>query len=152
MGLCELDMEQHTGSKLGKEYTKAVYCHPAYLTYIQSTSCKMPGWNQACWEKYQLPQIYRRHHLYGRKWRGTKELLDESERGEWKNWLQTQHSINKDYGIWSHYFMANRWENNGNSDRLFWGAPKSLQMVTSAMKLEDACSLEEKLWQTQTTY
>ena len=35
--------------------------------------------------------------------------------------------------------------NNGNSDRLFWGAPKSLQMVTAAMKLNDACSLEEKL-------
>ena len=40
----ELDMEQWTGSKLGKEYVKAVYCHPAYLTYIQSTSCEMPGW------------------------------------------------------------------------------------------------------------
>ena len=37
----ELDMEQQTGSKLGKEYIKAVYCHPAYLTYMQSTSCKM---------------------------------------------------------------------------------------------------------------
>ena len=40
----ELDMEQKTGSKLGKEYIKAVYCHPAYLTYMQSTSCEMPGW------------------------------------------------------------------------------------------------------------
>ena len=40
----ELDMEQQTGSKLGKEYVKAVYCHPAYLTYMQSTSCKMLGW------------------------------------------------------------------------------------------------------------
>ena len=40
----ELDMEQQTGSKLGKEYVKAVYCHPAYLTYIQSISCEMPGW------------------------------------------------------------------------------------------------------------
>ena len=39
----EPDMEQQTGSKLGKEYGKAVYCHPAYLTYMQSTSCKMPG-------------------------------------------------------------------------------------------------------------
>jgi len=37
-------MEQWPGSKLGKEYVKAVYCHPAYLTYIQSTSCEMPGW------------------------------------------------------------------------------------------------------------
>ena len=40
----ELDMEQPTGSKLGKEYGKAIYCHPAYLTYMQSTSCEMPGW------------------------------------------------------------------------------------------------------------
>ena len=39
----ELDMEQ-TGSKLGKEYNKAEYCHPAYLTYMQSTSCETPGW------------------------------------------------------------------------------------------------------------
>ena len=40
----EPDMEQCTGSKLGKEHFKAVYCHPAYLTYMQSTSCEMPGW------------------------------------------------------------------------------------------------------------
>ena len=40
----ELNMEQQTGSKLGKEYVKAVYCHLAYLTYMQSTLCKMPGW------------------------------------------------------------------------------------------------------------
>ena len=40
----ELDMEQQTGSKLGKEYDKAVYCHPAYLTYMTSTSYEMPGW------------------------------------------------------------------------------------------------------------
>ena len=40
----ELDMEQQTGSKLGKEYVKVVYCHPAYLTYMQSTSCEKPGW------------------------------------------------------------------------------------------------------------
>ena len=40
----ELDMEQQTGSKLGKEYIKAVYCHPDYLTYVQSTSWEMPGW------------------------------------------------------------------------------------------------------------
>ena len=40
----ESDMEQQTGSKLGKEYVKAVYCHPVYLTYMQSTSCEMAGW------------------------------------------------------------------------------------------------------------
>ena len=40
----ELDVEKQTRSKLGKEYAKAVYYHPAYLTYMQSTSCEMPGW------------------------------------------------------------------------------------------------------------
>ena len=40
----ELDMEQWFGSKLGKKYVKAVYCYPAYLTYMQSTSCEMLGW------------------------------------------------------------------------------------------------------------
>ena len=40
----ELDMEQQIGSKQEKEYIKAVYCHSAYLTYMQSTSCEMPGW------------------------------------------------------------------------------------------------------------
>ena len=40
----ELDMEQQTGSKQEKEYVKVVYCHPAYLAYMQSTSCEMPGW------------------------------------------------------------------------------------------------------------
>ena len=40
----EPDMEQQTDSKLGKEYVKAIYCHRACLTYMQSTSCKMPGW------------------------------------------------------------------------------------------------------------
>ena len=68
-------------------------------------------------------------------------------KGEWKSLLKTQYSENKDHSI-SYHFMANRWENNGNSDRLFiLGAPKSLQMVTAAMKFKDTCSLEEKLWQ-----
>ena len=52
----ELDMEQQTGSKLGKEYNKAAYCHPSYLTSMESTSCWggwSTSWNQDCWEKYQ---------------------------------------------------------------------------------------------------
>ena len=56
---------------------------------------------------------------YGRKQR-TKEPLDESERGEGKSWLKTQRSKDKDHGIQFHHFMANRWENNGNSDRLYF--------------------------------
>ena len=54
----EPDMEQRTGSKLGKEYVKAVYCHPVWLAYMQSTLYEMLGWmkhnqNQDCQEKYQ---------------------------------------------------------------------------------------------------
>ena len=49
----ELDIEQWTSSKLGKEYVKAVYYHPTYLISMQSTSCKMLAWNQDCQEKYQ---------------------------------------------------------------------------------------------------
>ena len=53
----ELNMEQKTGSKSGKEYIKAVYCHPAYLTYMQSTSCEMPGWMEHKLESKLLGEI-----------------------------------------------------------------------------------------------
>ena len=97
-----------------------------------------------CWKKNigeRLGYLELGKQLLKWKW------IDESERGEWKSWLKAQHSENEDHGIWSHHFMANRWGNSGNSVRLFW-APKSLQMVTTAMKLKDAYSLEEKLWPT----
>ena len=53
----ELDMEQQTGSKLGKEYIRAVYCHPAYLIYMQSTSCEMLGWMKNKLESRLLGEI-----------------------------------------------------------------------------------------------
>ena len=53
----ELDMGQETGSKLGKEYVKAVYCHPAYLTDIQNTSCEMLGWMKQKLESRLLGEI-----------------------------------------------------------------------------------------------
>ena len=53
----ELDMEQWTGSKLGKEYFKGVYSHPAYLTYLQSTSCKMSVWVKHKLESRLLGEI-----------------------------------------------------------------------------------------------
>ena len=78
----EPGMEQQTGSKLGKEYVKPIYCHLPYLTYVHakcwtrwSISC-----NQDCMEKYQKPQICRWYHPYGR----SEEPFDEGERGEWK--------------------------------------------------------------------
>ena len=82
----ELDMEQHTGSKWGKEYVKAVYCYPAYLTYMQSTSCEMPGWMKHKLESRLQGEISITSDMqmtqpYGRKER-TKEPVDESERGQ----------------------------------------------------------------------
>ena len=53
----ELDIEKSTSSKLGKEYVKAVYCHPAYLTYTQSTSCDMLGWMKHKLEPRLLGEI-----------------------------------------------------------------------------------------------
>ena len=83
----DLDMEQQTGCKSGKEYVKAVYCHPAYLTYMQSTSCEMPGWMKQKLES-RLPgeisitsDMQMKPPLW-QKGRRTKEPLDESERGE----------------------------------------------------------------------
>ena len=63
---------------------------------------------------------------------------------ERKSWLKAQHSENEDHGIWSHHFMGNRkqWK---QCQTLFFGAPKSLQMVITAMKLKDTYSLEGKL-------
>ena len=54
----EPDMKQWTGSRSGKEYIKAVYCHHAYLTYIQSTSCEMPSWMKHKLESRLLGEIY----------------------------------------------------------------------------------------------
>ena len=78
----ELDMAQWTGSKLGKEYINAVYCHPAYLTYTENIM-----WNDGLVEAQAEIKIAGRninnlrwHHPYGRKRRGTKEPLDESKR------------------------------------------------------------------------
>ena len=94
----ELYMEQ-TGSKLGKEYVKAIYCQPAYLTYMHSTSCKMPDCMKHKLEsrlpgEISITSDIRWHHPYSRKWRGAKKPLDESERGEWKSWLKAQLSEN----------------------------------------------------------
>ena len=97
------------------------------IALISHASKVMPKILQARLQQYmnyELPDV----QAGFRKGRGTRDQI-----------------ANKDHGIQSHHFMANRWGNNGNSERLFWGAPKSLQMVTAAMKLKDSCSLEEKL-------
>ena len=82
----ELDMEQQTGSKLGKEHVKFVCCHPNYLTYMQSTSCKMTGWMEHKLESrlsgkisitsdtQMIPPLWQKQR--------TKEPLNENERRE----------------------------------------------------------------------
>ena len=86
-----MDMEQ----KLGKEYVKALYCHPVYLTYI--------SWNDRLGESQDGIKItgrnidnlrYADETMLVAESRGTEEPLDESERGEWKSWLKIQHSEN----------------------------------------------------------
>ena len=79
---------------------------------IHSSQC--PG-TESHW--FGLTHMCRWHHPYGRKWRGTKKPLDESESGQWISWLKVQLSENEDHGIWSHHFMGNRW---GNSVRLYF--------------------------------
>ena len=150
----ELDMEQWSTLKLWKEYIKAVYCHPDYLIYMQSTSCEMPRWMKHKLESRLQGEIsitsdMQMTHAYGKKWRGTKGPLEESERGEWISWLKAQHSENEDHGFWFHHFMAKDGETmETGTDFIFPWAPESLQMVIVTMKLEDSCPLEEKLWST----
>ena len=74
-----------------------------------------------------------------------KSLLMKVEEESEKVGLKLNIQKTEDHGIWSHHFMGNRWGNSGNCQTLFWGAPKSLQMVTAAMKLKVSYSLEGKL-------
>ena len=75
------------------------------------------------------------------------EVKEESEKVGLKLNIQKTKIMANDgeTKIWSHHLMANRWGNNGNSDKQFFWAPKSLQMVNAAMKLKATCSLEEKM-------
>ena len=79
-------------------------------------------------------------------WQKLKSLLMKVKEESKKVGLKLNIQKMKIMAIWSHHFMGNRWGNSGNSVRLYFlGAPKSLQMVTSAMKLKDTYSLEGKL-------
>ena len=135
----ELDMEQQTGSKLGKEYVKAVYCHPAYLTSMQSTSWETLGWKKHKVESRLLGEISTNLRyaddttLMAEREEQLKSLLMKVKEKSEKSVLKLNIQKTKIMASWQ---------------CLFWGAPESLQMVTAAMKLKDACSLEEKLWPT----
>ena len=117
----EPDMEQQIGSNLGQEYVKAVYCHPAYSTHMQSTLCEILGWMK---HKVgaRLPEevsITLDMQMTPPVWQKSKCLLMKVKE-ECKNAGLKQHSIDEDRGIQPHHFMANRWGNNGNSCRLYF--------------------------------
>ena len=117
-------MEQQTGYKLGKEYVVAVYCHIAYLTYMQSTSWEMLGWMKHKLESRLLGEIsitsdmQMTPPIYGRKWRKTEEPLDESKSKKAGLKLNIQKTK-----IWSHHFMETDGETM-ETETLFWGTQK----------------------------
>ena len=138
-------MEQQTSFKLEKGYVKAVYCHPAYLTYMQSTSCEVLGWMKHKLESRLLGEIsITSNTQMAPPLEELKSLLmkvkEESEKVDLK------------LSIHKMKIMAcspiTSWQIDGETmervrELIFWTS-KSLQMVTSAMKLKDFCSLEEK--------
>ena len=147
----ELDMEQQIGSKPGKEYIKAVYCHPACLTYMKSTSWETLGWMKHKLESRLLAEISVTSDTH------TDDITLTAESEELKSLLMKVKEESENFGlklnIQKTKIMASSpitsWQIDGETleivQTLFLVAPKSLQMVTAAMKLKDACSLEEKL-------
>ena len=135
----EPDMEQQAGSRLGKEYINSVYCYPAYLTYMQSTSCEMPGWMKHKLESrlpgeisitsdtQMTPPLRQSEEVL-------KSLLMKVKENE---------KVGLKLNIQKTKIMASgpitSWQIDGEtmqSDRLLFSwAPKSLQTVTAAMKL-----------------
>ena len=120
----ELDMEQMTGSKLGKKYVKAVYCHPDYFMPMQRTSCEMLGWMNHKLESRLLGEISTASDnaddttLMAETEEELKSLLRKVKEESEKTGLKL--NIQKTKIMASLHFMSNRWGNNGNSDRLYF--------------------------------
>ena len=144
-------MEQQTGSKSGKESNKAVYCHPAYLTYaehiVQNSSL----------DEAQAGIKIARRNINNLRYADDTIPMAESEE-ELKSLLMKvkveSETVGLKLNIQKMKIMASgpitSWQIDEEtvetvSDFIFWGAPKSLQMVIAAMKLKAAYSLEEKL-------
>ena len=135
-------MEQQTGSNLGKEYIKAVYCHPAYLTYMQSTSCQIPGWNQHCQQNINNLRYVDDTTLVTESEEELKSLLmkvkEESEKVGLK--LNIQETKTMASGL------ITSWQIDGETvaDFIFlWS--KITADGDSSHKIKDACSLKEML-------
>ena len=143
-------MEQQTGSKLGKEYVKAIYYDPAYLTHVQSIPCEMPGWMNHKLESRFLGEISTTSDM-----QMITALMAESEE-ELKSLLMKVIEENEKAGlkfsIQKTKIIASgpitSWQIDGGkveavTDFLFLGS--KITTVIAAMKLKDACSLEGKL-------
>ena len=128
----KLNTKQQTVSKSGKEYIKPVYCHPPYLSYMQSTSCKMPGWMKhkmesrltgeisITWEMQMTPPLWQK----GKKNKSPlMKVKEESDKVGLK--LNIQKTKIMAYGPITSWHplthcMANRWGNSGNGGRLYF--------------------------------
>ena len=149
-------MEKWTGSKLGKEYVKVVYCYPAYLTYMQSISWEMLGWMKHKLESRLLREI----SVTSNNLRSADDTTFMAESEELKSLLMKVKKESEKFGL-KHNIQKTKimasspissWQIVGETvetvtDLIFLG-PKSPQMVTAAMILKDIYSLEEKLWPT----
>ena len=142
----EVDTEQSTGFKWGKEYVKVVYCHPVYLTYKQNA-----GLDEA-----QAGIEISRRNINSLRYADDTTLMAESEEGLESLLLKVKEESEKvglNLNIQKTKIMASgpitSWQIHGETvERVrdfILGAPKSLQMLTADMKLKDTCSLEEKL-------
>ena len=144
----ELDMEQDW-FQIGKGVHQGCILSPCLFKFYAKYIMRNTGLEEA-----QVGIKISGRNINNLRYADDTTLMAESEeelksllmkvKGEWKSWLKAQHSENEDHEIWSHHFMANRWGNSGNSVRLYFlGAPKSLWMVTAAMKLKDTYSLKK---------
>ena len=151
----ELDMEQHTGSKSGKEYIKAVYCLHTYLTCMRSTSWEMLDMLDEAQAGIKIAGRYIDNLRYADDTTLVTESKDElnsllikikeeSEKvGLILNIQKTKIMASSHITSW--HIVGKYWK---HWETLFFWAPKSVQMVTAAMNLKDACFLEDKLWPT----
>ena len=148
----ELDKEKQTGSNSGKEYVKAVYCHLSYLTYMQSKYIM----RNAGLDEAQTGIKIAERNINNLRYPDDTTFMTESKE-ELKSLLMKVKEESENVGIKLNIqktkIMASSpitsWQIDGETVEtvtdFFWGAPKSLKMVTAAMKLKDAYSLQGKL-------
>ena len=147
----ELDMEQQTASKQERDYIKAVYCHPAYLSYMRSISCEMPGWM-----KHKLESRLPGEISITSDMRMIPPLYKAESQEELKSLLmkvkEESETVGLKLNIQKTNIMASgpitSWQTDGETmetviDFIFLGSK-----ITAAMKSKDTYSLEEKLWPT----